>query len=116
MFRCSSTQLYVPTFSQKDFHYLVHTELPTQGTSTENFGQYNTGSIQLLSQPIQPLTRSNAQPTQNPPQQEGKHLTNKHLTLEGFQHKLHLSLKGAKHNLHLSIEGAKHCWPKGLSP
>ena len=36
MFRGSSTQLYVPAFTQKDFHYLVHTGLPTQGTSTED--------------------------------------------------------------------------------
>jgi len=41
MFRGSSTQLYVPAFTQKDFHYLVHTELPTQGTSTEDLGKYN---------------------------------------------------------------------------
>ena len=41
MFRGSSTQLYVPAFTQKDFHYLVHTGLPTQGTSTEDLGQYN---------------------------------------------------------------------------
>ena len=29
---------YVPAFTQKDFHYNVHTGLPTQGTSTENLG------------------------------------------------------------------------------
>ena len=29
---------YVPAFTQKDFHYIVHTGLPTQGTSTEDFG------------------------------------------------------------------------------
>jgi len=28
--------LYVPAFTQKDFHYIVHTGLPTQGTSTED--------------------------------------------------------------------------------
>ena len=38
MFRGSSTQLYVPAFTQKDFHYSVHTGLPIQGTSTENLG------------------------------------------------------------------------------
>ena len=49
MFRGSSTQLYAPAFTQKDFHYLVHTGLPTQGTSTEDFGQTQIGSTQLLS-------------------------------------------------------------------
>ena len=33
--------LYVPAFTQKDFHYIVHTGLPTQGTSTENLGNTN---------------------------------------------------------------------------
>ena len=33
--------LYVPTFTQKDFHYIVHTGLPTQGTSTEDLGNTN---------------------------------------------------------------------------
>ena len=35
--------LYVPAFTQKDFHYIVHTGLPTQGTSTEDLGKYNLG-------------------------------------------------------------------------
>ena len=43
MFRGSSTQLYVPAFTQKDFYYIVHTRLPTQGISTENLGKYNLG-------------------------------------------------------------------------
>ena len=30
-----------PPFTQKDFHYSVHTGLPTEGTSTENLGKYN---------------------------------------------------------------------------
>ena len=30
--------LYVPAFTQKDFHYIVHTGLLTQGTSTEDLG------------------------------------------------------------------------------
>ena len=38
MFRGSSTQLYVPAFTQKDFYYNVHTRLPTQGTSNEDLG------------------------------------------------------------------------------
>jgi len=33
--------LYVPAFTQKDFHYSVHTGLPTQGTSTEDLGNTN---------------------------------------------------------------------------
>ena len=44
MFRGSSTQLYVPAFTQKDFHYSVHTGLPTQGISTEDLGKYNLGA------------------------------------------------------------------------
>ena len=43
MFRGSSTQLYVPAFTQKNFHYIVNTGLPTQGTSTEDLGKYNLG-------------------------------------------------------------------------
>ena len=33
--------LYVPAFTQKDFHYNVHTGLPIQGTSTEDLGNTN---------------------------------------------------------------------------
>ena len=33
--------LYVPAFTQKDFHYIIHTGLPTQGTSTEDLGNTN---------------------------------------------------------------------------
>ena len=32
-----------PAFTQKDFHYIIHTGLPTQGTSTEDLGKYNLG-------------------------------------------------------------------------
>ena len=31
-------QLYVPACTQKDLHYIVHTGLPTQGTSIEDLG------------------------------------------------------------------------------
>ena len=41
MFRGSSTQLYIPAFTEKNFHYSVHTGLPTQGTSTEDLGNSN---------------------------------------------------------------------------
>jgi len=33
--------LYVPAFTQKDFHYSVYTGLLTQGTSTEDLGKTN---------------------------------------------------------------------------
>ena len=33
--------LYVPAFTQKNFHYIVHTGLSTQGTSTEDLGNTN---------------------------------------------------------------------------
>ena len=33
--------LYVPAFTQKDFHNIVHTGLPTQGTSAEDLGNIN---------------------------------------------------------------------------
>ena len=33
--------VYVPAFTQKDFHYIVHTGLPTPGTSTEDLGNIN---------------------------------------------------------------------------
>jgi len=32
-----------PRFTQKDFHYTIHTGLPTQGTFTEDLGKYNLG-------------------------------------------------------------------------
>ena len=101
MFRGSSTQLYVPAFTQKDFHYFVHTGLPTQGSSTEDFGQYNNReyTTPLSTNTISTL-RGKAQPTQNPPHTRGvgTYPTQiNHLTLEGFQHNLHLSLEGAKH-------------------
>ena len=32
---------HVPAFTQKDFHYNVHTGLPTQRTYTEDLGKYN---------------------------------------------------------------------------
>jgi len=38
MFRGSKPLLYVPAFTQKDFHYTIHIGLPTQGTSFEDLG------------------------------------------------------------------------------
>jgi len=47
--------LYVPAFTQKDFHYNVHTGLPTQGTSTEDLGKIQLGVHSSSLQQIQPL-------------------------------------------------------------
>ena len=33
--------LYIPAFTQKDFHYIIHTGLLTQGTSTEDLDNTN---------------------------------------------------------------------------
>ena len=33
--------LYIPAFTQKNFHYIVHIGLPTQGTFTEDLGNTN---------------------------------------------------------------------------
>ena len=44
MFRGSSTQLYIPAFTQKDFHYNIHTGLSKQGTSTEDLGNTTWGT------------------------------------------------------------------------
>ena len=42
MFRGSSTQLYIPAFTQKDSTPLACPHrTPTQGNSTEDLGQYN---------------------------------------------------------------------------
>ena len=66
LFRGSSTQLYVPAFTQKDFQ---STNLSTQDSHTGNlhwgFGTNTIGSTQLLSQPNTTLTRGKAQPTTN---------------------------------------------------
>ena len=112
MFRGSSTQLYVPAFTQKDFQ---STNLSTQDSHTGNlhwgFGAIQRGVHNSSLNRIQPLTRGNAQPTQIPPHTRGvgtKPIQINHLTLEGFQHKLHLSLEGAKYKLYLSLEGANH--------
>jgi len=33
--------VHIPAFTQKDFHYIVHTGLLTKGTSTEDLGNTN---------------------------------------------------------------------------
>ena len=47
--------LYVLAFTQKDFHYIVHTGLPTQGTSTEDLGNIKLGVHYSSLQQTQPL-------------------------------------------------------------
>ena len=59
--------LYVPAFTQKDFHYSVHTGLPTQGTSTEYLGNTN----REYTTPLSINTTST---------QEARHNTNHHYT------------------------------------
>ena len=51
--------LYVPAFTQKDFHYSVHTGLPTQGTSTEDLGNTNLEYTTPLSDNNNLYTRGN---------------------------------------------------------
>ena len=62
--------LYVPAFTQKDFHYNVHTGLPTQGTSTEKFGNYKLGVLNSSLQQNNLYTRGKAQ-QQSPLHLEG---------------------------------------------
>ena len=97
MFRGSSTQLYVPAFTQKDFHYIVHTGLPTQGTSLRIWAN-TTSSTPLLSQQIQPLTRGKAQQTQSPLHLEGCHLAKQISTS-------HLRDKAQSYNSTSSLSG-----------
>ena len=53
--------LYVPAFTQKDFHYNIHTGLPTQGTSTKDLGNTNLEYTTLLSNNNNLNTRGKAQ-------------------------------------------------------
>ena len=62
--------LYVPAFIQKDFHYSVHTGLPTQGASTEDLGKYNYEYTTPLSNKHNLYTRGKAQ-QQSPLHLEG---------------------------------------------
>ena len=111
MFRGSSTQLYIPAFTQKDFN---STSLSTQDSHTGNlhwgFGATTTGSTQLLSQPNTTSHRDNTNTTSH---KRGRHLAKQPQStssLRGIQiqHQLHLSLEGAIHNLNFSPEGANH--------
>ena len=67
MFRGSSTQLYVPAFTQKDFQSTYPHRTPTQGTSTEDLGQIQPGVHNSSLNRIQPLTEA----TQTPPHTRG---------------------------------------------
>jgi len=53
--------LYIPAFTQKDFHYIVHTGLPTQGTSTEDLGNTTLQYTTPLSNKHNLYTRGKAQ-------------------------------------------------------
>ena len=85
MFRGSSTQLYVPAFTQKDFHYSVHTGLLTQGTSTEDLGKYNLGvhnfSLNQYNLSVEARHKANTRSTSQ--MRIGTKPNNNHLTLEG---------------------------------
>jgi len=76
--------LYVPAFIQKDFYYIVHTGLPTQGTSTEDLGNTILEYTTPLSNKHNLYTRGKAQ-QQSPLHLEGWALSqNKiNLTIEG---------------------------------
>ena len=52
---------YVPAFTQKDFHYIVHTGLPTQATSTEDLGNTTLEYTTPLSNNNNLYTRGKAQ-------------------------------------------------------
>ena len=52
--------LYFPAFTQKDFHYIVHIGLSTQGTSTENLGNTNLEYTTPLSTKYNLYTRGKA--------------------------------------------------------
>jgi len=92
LFRDSSTQLYVPAFTQKDFQStnLPH-RTPTQGTSTEDLGQQQPGvhNSSLNYKHNLSLEARHKATTNTTSHKRGRHLANttNHLTLEGFQHK-----------------------------
>ena len=102
----SLTHGYVSRFEHTALRSRLHTEgfsltcphrTPTQGTSTEDLGQYNKGVHNSSLNQIQPLTEAMHNQPKHHLTQEGLALSQQinHLTLEGFQHKLHLSLEGA---------------------
>ena len=74
--------LYIPAFSQKNFHYIVHTGLPTQGTSAEDLGNINREYTTPLSITNTTSTlRGQAQShTNTTSHKRGRHLANKSIT------------------------------------
>jgi len=84
--------LYVPAFTQKDFHYILKTGHPTQGASTEDLGN----TILEYTTPL-----SKQQPLHK---RQGTKPHKINLTIEGYDTKPnnnnHLSLEGYRHNLH----------------
>ena len=91
--------LYVPAFTQKDFHYSIYTGLPTQGTSTEDLGNTTLEYTTPLSNKYNLYIRGKAQ-LKSSLHLEGWTLsqTTINLSLEGLGSKPH------NHN-HLSLEG-----------
>ena len=97
MFRGSSTQLYVPAFTQKDFHYIVHTGLPTQGTSTEDLGKYNLGVHNSSLTKYKLSLEVGTKPTQDQPLTRGMPTNSITSTLRGMalsQTNINLTLEG----------------------
>ena len=109
--------LYVPAFTQKDFHYIVHTGLPTQGTSTEDLGKYSQKYTTPLSNKFNLYTRGKAQ-LQSPLHLEGWALSQKIITshqrdkAQSQHSNNHLytqrDTKTTKHNLH------NHFYTRGI--
>ena len=88
MFRGSSTQLYVPAFTQKDFQSTCPHRTPTQGTSTEDLGQYNNWEYTT------PLFTNTTSTLRGQAQSHHKSITSQ---LEGWaqsQQPINLSLEG----------------------
>ena len=75
MFRGSSTQLYVPAFTQKDFTIAFTQDFPHREPPLRILGKYNTGIHNSSLNPIQPLTRGKAQDnTISTSHKRGRHL------------------------------------------
>ena len=77
--------LYAPAFTQKDFHYSVHTGLPIQGTSTEDLGKYNLGvhSSSLTKYNLSLEARHKANTISTSQLRDRQKANNNHLKLEG---------------------------------
>ena len=93
--------LYVPAFTQKDFHY-VHTGPPTQGTSTEEFANTTLGVHNSSLQHPPLYKRQGTKPKQQSPlhkRDEHKSKTKKRLQLgDHLDHNLLVITKDLKQN------------------